>query len=108
MHVRNGRQADFKALLGLLELPLQGQLLGFRESNSINGGQHIEVPPRHAHQEILVGGLVGGVGLADPAPGDVHVFVIRPVVQRLAQAEVQVFLVGIGVRNHTEPRNAGF
>ena len=60
MHVGDGRQTDFKALLSLFQLAIDGGLLGLRGFQIGGRRQGTEIGLCHAHDQVVQRGIVAG------------------------------------------------
>ena len=85
LHIGDGDEPHLEALVGLIELAgdgFEGRLVGFQP---VLGGEHVEVGLRDAQDQLLLGGLVGGLRLGDLAPGPLERHPVRPREQVLPQ-----------------------
>ena len=78
LYIGDGDEPHLEALVRLIELAgdgFEGRLVGFQP---VLGGQHVEVGLRDAQDQLLLGGLVGGLGLGDLAAGFLERHPVRP------------------------------
>jgi hypothetical protein len=90
-HIRDRDQADFVALLGLIELRLHRLIGTLLSGQRVLGRQHRKVLLRHALDQTLRRGLVVGLGLGDRGVGSLERHPAVPVeqVDRKARREIR-------------------
>jgi len=96
LDVGDGDQADLKARLGLVELPLdrdECDLLGFEV---VLGGEHVEVTLRDALDQVLLRRLIVGLGLRHLRIGALQCHPIFPAENVLLEVEAVAMRGGIG------------
>ena len=85
VHVGDGGQAHFEALLGLFKLTLDRGLVGTHEFQGIHGLEHVEVGLGGTQHQVLVLEVVGHVGLGGALLGQIQVDPVAATVDGLIQ-----------------------
>jgi hypothetical protein len=97
VNVSDGNQANFKALLGLLQLAFEGALLCLRCRQVVLGTQHQQVGFCHPHDQVLLIGSKGGFRLAGELFAGLEAEPGRQVEQGLAQGDLIALAGGVYV-----------
>ncbi|MNS76658.1 hypothetical protein D3C72_1102120 [compost metagenome] len=85
MHVGDGGQAHFEALLSLFQLTLNRDLVGANKFQGVHRLEHIEVGLGGTQHQILVLEVVAHVGLGGTLLGQVQVDPVAATVDGLIQ-----------------------
>ena len=95
LHVGDGDQAHFEALLRLLELARNGVDRGLLGLHVVLRGEHIEVARGDAHRQVLLRHAVVGVRLGHDAAGLLEAHELAPVEDALRELQVPALVFGL-------------
>ena len=107
LHVGDRDQADFEALLRLLELAVDRLECRRRRGQRVVGREHVEVALRYAHHQVLLRGAVVGLRERDLGTGTLERLPLVPAEEGLGELYLVVPEVGVRLLAVVDDRDHG-